>query len=70
MGIQAARARTVMTTDNPEGDVRGVRLQPEQADATDNTDIYVLHEIGSRIAAAAVLPATFTTSRGVENGGA
>ena len=42
MSTQAVRVRTVMTTDNPEGDF----------DAKDKTDIDVLHEIGSRFAAA------------------
>src|SRR5574339_905329 len=42
MGTQAVRVRTVMTTDNVDSDV----------DAKDKTDMDVLHEIGSRIAAA------------------
>src|SRR5262245_30391863 len=42
MGTHAVRVRTVMTTDHLDGDF----------DAKDKTDIDVLHEIGSRIAAA------------------
>jgi signal transduction protein with GAF and PtsI domain len=42
MNTQAVRIRSVMTTDNFEGDV----------DAKDKSDMDVLHEIGSRIAAA------------------
>ena len=42
MSTQAVRVRTVMTSDSPEGDF----------DAKDKTDIDVLHEIGSRFAAA------------------
>src|SRR6185295_19981951 len=41
MGTQAVRVRTVMTTDNFERD-----------DVTAKTDIDLIHEIGSRIAAA------------------
>src|SRR4026209_2851521 len=41
MGTQAVRVRTVMTTDNFESD-----------DVKDKTDIDLIHEIGSRIAAA------------------
>jgi len=40
MGTQAVRVRTVMTTDNLESD-----------DVKDKTDIDLIHEIGSRIAA-------------------
>ena len=42
MNTHAVRVRTVMTTDSFDGD----------SDAKDKTDIDVLHEIGSRIAAA------------------